>query len=384
MYFTFGVEDTFNSRVEPTYVMDMAREQLLINKNYKNIRQFQSPHAPERVVQNYDVVGQVGLELTFGNEGWGRIFEVLLGKRTRLTDKRFEMHQNGLELLVGKLSNDITAAATNFALDEPGAGILDGTHSLLIGDEFLTGCVISTGTVTGSSRGVGGTTEAIHYADDLAYIVSDSISRSIDICSPKLTDSRLTLDKSLTIYVKRPNDYFCYTGMRIDRMEFSLNPNDLVEANISFTGADSSNITPISPIETYDDGELASKIFIMSLLNELDLRRLYMSFNNTLIKNLYGYDYVRQDLPSSYQSVYGQITFLFDTLTDYTDYINNTKHNLSVQMIDRSASPFEKAIILNNNDMRINTFAPQYISGPVIQHSAPFYTYKESQVYLQY
>ena len=384
MYFTFGVESIFNTRVEPTYVVDMAREQILLNKRYKNIRQFQSPHPSERTQQNYDVVGQAGLELTFGNEGWGRIFEVLLGKRIRLTDKRFQMHSDGLGLLVGKLSGDITAATTGFTLDEPRANILDGTNDFLIGSELLTGCVTSAGTVTGSSRGADSTLEAIHYEDDLAYVVADSTNRSIDICSPKLTDGRLDLDKSLSVYIKRPNDYFCYTGMRVDRLEFNLTADDIVEANVSFSGADSSNVSPVTPLETYDGGNLASKIFVMSLLEEFDLRRMYLSFNNTLVKNLYGYDFVRQDLPSSHQSVYGQATFLFDEMDDYTDYINNTKRNLSVQMIDWSTSPFESAIILNSNDMRVNTFAPQFVSGPIVQHSAPFYTYKESQVYLQY
>ncbi|KKM18283.1 hypothetical protein LCGC14_1667270 [marine sediment metagenome] len=384
MFFSFGVETTFNTRVEPTYAMDMAREQLLINKGYKNIKEFQSLHTPQRVEQNHDVVGQVGLELTFGNEGWGRIFEVLLGKRTRLTNRRFEMHQNGLELLVGKLSGDITAVATSFTLDEPRAGILDGTHDLIIGDELLTDGVITNGAVTGISRGSGSTTAAIHFDDDLAYVVSDSTNRSIDICSPNLTDSRLVLDKSLSIYINRPNDYFVYTGMRVDQLEFNLNPNDVVEANITFAGADSTNLSPITPLTTEDEGNLATKIFVMSLLEQLDLRRLYINFNNTLIKSLYGYDFVRQDLPASAQAVFGQVTFLFDELADYTDYINNVKRNLSIQMIDWSASPFEKAVILNSNDMRVNTFAPQFTRGPVVQHSAPFYTYRESQVYLQY
>lgn len=384
MYFTFGIETTYNSRVEPSYVMDMSREQLLFNKSYKNIRQFNKSFPVERVEQNYDIVGQVGLELTFDNEGWGRVFEVLLGKRIRANNLRFQTHQNGLRLLLGKLGSGISTTATSFSLDENTIGELDGTNTLLIGDELITGAVTSSGSVTGAQRGTGGTTAVAHFADDLAYCLESDASRSIDICSPDLVDERAVFTKSMSVYVKRPNAYFCYTGIRIDRMEFNFTPGDIVESNITFAGADSTNLTPISPITTYDDGNLIAKVYVTSLLEELDLRRLYLSLNNTLVKDLYGFDKIRQDLPVSQQTSYGQIAFLLDSLQDYQDYINNTKHNLSIQMIDWSTKPFEKAIILNNNDMRINTFSPQYTDGFVIQASAPFYTYKGSQIYVQY
>jgi len=383
MLFTFGVEDTYNVPVEPTHVLDVTMEQILLNLNYQNIVPFNRVYSTQRVPLNREVVGRADFELTFGNEAWGRIFEVALGKRVRLVNRGFRLHQNGLHVLVGRLGAPMTKVVEGFSITEPYMGAFDGTNCLLIGDEVINGAVVSNGVVSSSSRGVLGTDAKTHNADDLVYLLDDS-ANSVDICGPNVVDGRARLTKSLTSWIKRPNSYFQYSGMRMDQMEINLSPSDIPVMSISFVGADSTNMSPSIPIETYDEGGLVSKIYAMSLLEELDLIRLYLNFNNTLVKGTHGLDGIYGDLPLQFQNAYGQITWLWSTMDNYLAYVNNQKHNLTLHFIDWSKSQPDNIIIFNCNDMRVNTFSPQYTGGLVIQDTAPIYTYGENQIYLQY
>lgn len=384
MIFTFGVESNYNERVEPAYVMDMVREQLLLNKDYRTWRPFGKAHPQTRFEQNYDAVGQVSLELTFSNEGWGQLLGAAIGQAIRLDNKRFRMSSDGLRAVFAKLDLDLAVGQTGFDLDEYYPAEFDGTNILLIGDEVITDAVINAGTVTSCTRGALGTEEQAHYIHDYVYMLDNDASRKIDICCPKYLDNRAILDKSLSIYVKRPEAYFCYTGVKLDQLEMRLSAEDIVYSNLTFAGANGDLVTPLSPIETFDDGLLVASLQAYSLLEDMDLRRIYINFNNTLHKTIHGYNGQRQDMPLQFQNVYGQLTWVFSELEHYLDYVNNNKHTLSVQMIDWTSKPFNNAIIFNSNDLRINTFSPQYTGGLVIQDSAPYYTYGPSQVYIQY
>lgn len=386
MLFTFGVEDSYNNPVEPSFVLDMVMEQLLLNKNYLNVKTFNSTHNVRRYEQNKDVVGQSRFEMTFGNEAWGRLFEVLLGQRVRLSNKRFRMHQNGSQLIVGRLTSDLNRTATGFNITEASSGEFDGTNTLLIGSEVIADAIISDGTVSSSLRAQLGTSADLHYSDDTVYVIENSSGIKIDVCSPKISEGRGVFDKSLTCYIYRDEEYYRYSGLRMNRFEMNLNPEEAAVALFSFVGADTTNISPLLPITTYDSGRLigTSSVQVVSLNTQLDLRRLYLSYNNALIKNTWGHDRVRSELPVQYQSIYGQMTWLMTSIEHYYDYLNNVKHNLSLQFIDWSERPVKNVMIFNNNDMRINTFAPQYTGGLIIQDSAPFYCYQLPEIYLQY
>lgn len=386
MLFTFGVEDTFNTRVEPSYVLDMIREQILLNKNYENVRNFYSGLTHSRVAGNYDVVGQTSFELTLGNEAWGRIFEVTLGKRVRLADKGMERSPHGLRAIVGQLGGDLTTTTTDFSVNWVPNDVPNGTYDLIIGNEFLTGAAISGSNITGASRGQGGTTAEKHNSNDLVYLVSDQVGRKIDLCSPDTNAyGKIGLTKSLSLYILRDDYYHCYTGVRMDQLEININPENIVNASISFTGAYGDRITPLSPILTYDNGQLIGGRHItpIGLLDTLSLRRFYINLNNSFVKTMYGWSGQRADLPVQSQNVYGQMTWLQSDIDNYLNYINNVKNNLSLQMSDWT-EPLTNLVIFNCNDLRVNVFSPQLVSGLVIQDSAPFYTYGQSQVYLQY
>lgn len=387
MLFTFGLENTFNSPVEPSFVLDMTREQLLLNKSFINVKHWADPKTTQRVEGNYDVVGQVGFEVTLGNEAWGRLFEVLLGGRVRLTDKAFSRSREGPHLIIGQLSASLAAGAASFTITEKVTGEFDGTNHLIIGDEFITDCVISNGSVTGANRGQGGTEDKSHDEKDNVYLITNQIDRDIDICSPQRdTNGRVFFDKSLSGYILRNNNYFLYSGLRIDQFEVNFAPENVVDCNVSFTGADGTNYTPPNVLTTFDDNPLiiGHEVAVLSSLIMLDMRRLYINLNNTLVKNLWGWNHIRVDLPVKFQNVYGQLTWVETDILHYEDYINNERHNLSIQLIGHDERPLEKAIIFNSNDMRINTLAPQMTGGLVIQDSAPFYTYGQSEIYLQY
>jgi hypothetical protein len=387
MLFTFGIESSYNSQAQPAYVLDMRTEQLLLNKRYRTVRHAYKPHAQTRIAQNRSVVGQTNFELTMGNQGWSYLFGVLLGKRTRLSNKRFEVAESDLRVIAGQLTTNITTTATSFAIDEVVSDECDGTHNLIIGDELITNAVISSGSVTGAQRAQGGTTAKAHNAYSNVYLVSDQAGRNIDVCGPKQDAyGKSYLDQSMSVWVLRNEEYFCYSGMRIDQLEVNFAPETIVEAGISFTGADGTNLSPLTPITTYDGNPIVAgaEVKVLSLLEDMNVRRFYINLNNSFAKNTWGYDGIYRDLPMRFQNVYGQVTWLFNNIEHYESYIDNTQHNLSVQMMDWANRPPQAGIIINCNDLRVNTFAPQLTSSLVIQDSAPFYTYGESQVYLQF
>ena len=379
MYCTFSIEPSYGTdSTSQDYVVDLVSEAIIDNLNYEKNIEFNYPTAQDRHPTIKTVEGRVEFELTYGNEAWNILFQTLIGQRLRLTDFALAPSSEKWHIIIGMLSSSLDNNATSFNITEHRAGEFDNVDGIIVNNEYIAISSISSGNVTGSTRGSEGSTAASHNQNTLVYGVVTSGGNTVDIISRYRDGFCYYLPTSITFVVYRDGTYFKFNGIQFQDFIFNARPLEGVATSFLAKGKDAGILSLASPSSAVDNNVLidTDQIGCYSMGSAIDIAKVYFQVSNTLSQDsaLFLNDTYGEMILERF-STYGQFTAVEETTQFYEDYKNDEKKNLSLTLCN--GKNFDKAHVFVFNDIKYGTMMHVLRSSKDIEDSVPFFCYGE-------
>lgn len=378
MYFTFAKESSYGlDSTSQDYTIDLISEEVIDNMNYEKFSEFNYPTSKSRFARIKTVDGRIGLEFTYGNEGWNTLFESILGQKIRLSDFSLSKSSEKWNIVTGMLSSDITYSATSFSITEYKEGEFDNVSGVIVGSEYIAIGSIANGVVSASTRGSEASTASSHQQYDLVYGVTSELGRNVDIISRYRSGYCYSLPVSLTTMIYRDGNYFEFTGSLFSDLVLNADPSENSFSMTSQLVARNSRVISLaSPSQSADTGTQVSILDINGYCmgEELDVERLYFQISNTLIPSSSKFfDTTSTKIFLNGFSAYGQFTLVEENLEAYNSYIGDNLKNLSMTICN--SKQFTQAYVFSFNRVKYGTMLHVLESRLDVFDSVPFYSY---------
>ena len=385
MYCTFSKEPSFGmDATTQDFIVDLISEEIITNVNYVKNTEFNSPTAKGRTPRVKSSGGRVNFEMTYGNDGWNTLFEVLVGKKDTLTDFAFAKSSEHWRIVTGQLAGNIDATETSFNITEFKAGEFDSVDGIIVGGEYIAITTISNGVVSVSLRNQEGTTASSHIAQDLVYGVVASGGNSIDLIYRYRDGFCYYLTESLTMLINRSGDYFKFNGVTFSDFVFNSVPeSEGTTSSFQVSAINTDVIELASPSTAADSNQMLSSLDIncYSMNSWLDIEKIYFQISNTLnVSPSKFLDTTPQKIFMQKFSSYGQFSLVEESLAAYNKYIGDTMQNLSVTMTN--GRQFNNAYVFSFNNIRYGTMLHVLRDDDLITDSVPFYSYGPDKFFM--